>query len=91
MAKTNSNHSQPLLNTSYSKNEIGKCLAAKYDDEIMNEMINDPRFQDDQTTKHIKKLNRFQLKLYKGRLVVLGAYDTYLQNRELLKNDRREL
>jgi len=69
--------------------EYIQAFFARYDNEIMNEMINNKRFYGPRhSVSEVMRLTTLERKIFKGQLVLAGAYDIYLKNREQFKKDQ---
>ena len=77
------------LNSIKAMYGLGALLSAKYDEGTMNEFI------DDLATvgvfPGVKSLNSFDLKIFKGQLVLNGGYDFYVNNIDELKNEKKNM
>lgn len=65
--------------------EYWQELIAQYDNEIMDELI---RYcMRNKLSDGLEKLSPLRLRLFKGSLVVAGAYDIYLKHRHEFKTN----
>jgi hypothetical protein len=69
-----------------SLKEIIKAFMAPYDEKIMDELINSSQFPL-KDRKAYERKSFIAKRIYRGRLVVRGAYKIYLENRERFLNN----
>jgi hypothetical protein len=73
-----------------SLKEIIKALCVPYSEEIMDELINSSRFPVKERKEYERK-SFIGKRIFRGRLVVRGAYAIYLELRERhLNNTKKE-
>lgn len=65
--------------------EYFQAFFAHYDNKIMDELLHSPRFITAERKRELAGLNPLKLRILKGSLVVAGAYEIYLQNRDQFK------
>ncbi len=57
--------------------DLLRALTARYDEKIMNALLDDRRYVSYVEVQKVKSKNLLSQKIFKGRLVVRGAYDLY--------------
>jgi hypothetical protein len=73
-----------------SLKQILEAFMAPYDEEIMDELVTNPRFYSLKNRGSYERKNFLAKRIFRGRMVLDGAYQIYLEHRDdfLKSNDQ---